>query len=50
MVLADTSVWIRYLANRAPYSSVLERLLGIENASDTSACMESCSWVISVVA
>jgi predicted nucleic acid-binding protein len=27
MVLVDTSVWIRFLANRAPYSSEMDRLL-----------------------
>jgi len=28
MVLVDTSVWIRFLSNRTPYASGLERLLG----------------------
>ena len=28
MVLVDTSVWIRFLANRAPYAAELDRLLG----------------------
>jgi predicted nucleic acid-binding protein len=28
MVLVDTSVWIRFLANRAPYANTLEALLG----------------------
>ena len=28
MVLVDTSVWIRALANRAPYKTELDRLLG----------------------
>ncbi len=27
MVLVDTSVWIRFLANRAPYATELDRLL-----------------------
>jgi predicted nucleic acid-binding protein len=27
MVLVDTSVWIRFLANRAPYAAELDRLL-----------------------
>jgi predicted nucleic acid-binding protein len=27
MVLVDTSVWIRFLANRPPYSAELDRLL-----------------------
>jgi predicted nucleic acid-binding protein len=27
MVLVDTSVWIRFLANRMPYAAELERLL-----------------------
>ena len=26
-ILVDTSVWIRFLANRAPYAAELERLL-----------------------
>jgi hypothetical protein len=30
MVLVDTSVWIRFLANRAPYAIELDRLLGID--------------------
>jgi predicted nucleic acid-binding protein len=30
MVLVDTSVWIRFLANRAPYASELDRLLSID--------------------
>ena len=28
MVLVDTSVWIRFLANRAPYAVALDELLG----------------------
>jgi predicted nucleic acid-binding protein len=28
MVLVDTSVWIRFLSNRAPYARELEHLLG----------------------
>lgn len=28
MVLVDTSVWIRFLANREPYASELDALLG----------------------
>ena len=28
MVLVDTSVWIRFLANQAPHASELDRLLG----------------------
>ena len=28
MVLVDTSVWIRFLANREPYAPQLDRLLG----------------------
>ena len=27
MVLVDTSVWIRFLANRVPYAAELDRLL-----------------------
>jgi predicted nucleic acid-binding protein len=30
MVLVDTSVWIRFLANRMPYASELDRLLGLD--------------------
>jgi predicted nucleic acid-binding protein len=33
MVLADTSVWIRFLANRAPYASELDRLLGRDDVA-----------------
>jgi predicted nucleic acid-binding protein len=33
MVLVDTSVWIRFLANRAPYANELHRLLGLEEVS-----------------
>ena len=28
MVLVDTSVWIRFLANRAPFAGMLDELLG----------------------
>ena len=30
MVLVDTSVWIRFLANRAPYAIELDRLLSLD--------------------
>lgn len=30
MVLVDTSVWIRFLANRALYAAELDRLLGLD--------------------
>ena len=30
MVLVDTSVWIRFLANRAPYAAALDRLLDLD--------------------
>jgi hypothetical protein len=30
MVLADTSVWIRFLGNRQPYAKELDRLLGLD--------------------
>ena len=30
MVLADTSVWIRFLGNRQPYAAELERLLDLD--------------------
>ena len=33
MVLVDTSVWIRYLANRAPYAAELDRLLGLDEVA-----------------
>jgi predicted nucleic acid-binding protein len=29
MVLVDTSVWVRFLANRAPHAAELDRLLGL---------------------
>ena len=33
MVLVDTSVWIHALANRAPYTEELARLLGLEEVA-----------------
>ena len=33
MVLVDTSVWIRFFANRAPFAAELERLLGLEEVA-----------------
>ena len=33
MVLVDTSVWIRALANRAPYATELARLLGLDEVT-----------------
>src|SRR5207245_8614774 len=33
MVLVDTSVWIRFLANRAPYAAQLDRLLGLDEVT-----------------
>ncbi|MBV9083721.1 MAG: PIN domain-containing protein [Acidobacteriaceae bacterium] len=33
MVLVDTSVWIRFLANRTPYAEQLARLLGLEEVA-----------------
>jgi predicted nucleic acid-binding protein len=33
MVLVDTSVWIRFLANRAPYAAELDRLLDRDEAA-----------------
>jgi predicted nucleic acid-binding protein len=33
MVLVDTSVWVRYLANRTPYAEELDRLLNREEAA-----------------
>ncbi len=33
VVLVDTSVWIRFLSNQAPYSAELDRLLGDEDVS-----------------
>lgn len=33
MVLVDTSVWIRFLASRAPYAAELDRLLGLEEVT-----------------
>jgi hypothetical protein len=33
MVLVDTSVWIRSLANRAPYTAELGRLLGLDEVA-----------------
>jgi predicted nucleic acid-binding protein len=33
MVLVDTSVWIRFLANGLPYANELDRLLGLDEVS-----------------
>ena len=33
MVLVDTSVWIRFLANRAPYAARLDRLLSLDEVT-----------------
>jgi predicted nucleic acid-binding protein len=33
MVLVDTSVWIRFLSNRAPYAAELDRLLGLDEVT-----------------
>ncbi len=33
MVLVDTSVWIRFLANRAPYAIELDRLLALDEVA-----------------
>lgn len=33
MVLVDTSVWIRFLANRAPCAMELDRLLGLDQVA-----------------
>ena len=33
MVLVDTSVWIRFLANRAPYAAELDRLLALDEVT-----------------
>jgi predicted nucleic acid-binding protein len=33
MVLVDTSVWIRYLANQAPFAAELDRLLDLDEVT-----------------
>ena len=33
MVLVDTSVWIHFVANRAPYAFELERLLAVDEVA-----------------
>ena len=33
MVLVDTSVWIRFLADREPYAQELDRLLGLDEVA-----------------
>ncbi len=33
MVLVDTSVWIRFLANRAPHAAELDKLLGLDEVA-----------------
>ena len=37
IVLVDTSVWIRFLSNRAPYAAELDRLLSREEVSGHEA-------------
>jgi predicted nucleic acid-binding protein len=32
-VLVDTSVWIRFISNRAPYAAELDRLLGLDEVT-----------------
>src|SRR5450631_3803114 len=33
MVLVDTSVWIRFLANRSPYAAELDQLLALDEVA-----------------
>lgn len=33
MVLVDTSVWIRFLSNQAPYAAELDRLLSLDQVA-----------------
>jgi hypothetical protein len=33
MVLVDTSVWIRFLANGAPYARELDKLLSVDEVA-----------------
>ena len=33
MALVDTSVWIRFLAGRAPYAAEMDRLLGLDEVT-----------------
>jgi predicted nucleic acid-binding protein len=33
MILVDTSVWIRFLANRPPYAAELDRLLDLDEVT-----------------
>jgi len=33
MVLVDTSVWIKFIANRAPYATELDRLLSVDEVA-----------------
>lgn len=33
MVLVDTSVWIRFLGNRAPYAAEIDRLLSLDEVT-----------------
>lgn len=37
MVLVDTSVWIRFLANQSPYVAELDRLLGLDEVTGHEA-------------
>jgi len=40
MVLVDTSVWIRFLANRAPYAQALDQLLAHDESPYTNSSTE----------
>ena len=33
MILVDTSVWVRFLANRAPYCQEMDRLLALDEVA-----------------
>jgi predicted nucleic acid-binding protein len=41
-VLVDTSVWIRFLANRAPYATELDQLLSQDEVSGQVVAFVHC--------
>ncbi len=45
MVLVDTSVWIKFIANRAPYATELDRLLSVDEVQGMSWSMGNFSSV-----
>lgn len=49
-VLVDTSVWVRFLADRAPYAAGLAALLSRDEVSGHPFVQESSSWAMAAAA